>query len=66
MDKKRLKKPHGRPPLYPWETVERARDLRDQGLSYEKIGLEVGVPWRTVADWVRYYYRNYPKGDSNG
>ena len=61
MDKKR-KKPHGRPPLHDWQTVERARDLRDEGWSYERIGLELGVPWRTVVDWVNYTTRSIPNG----
>jgi hypothetical protein len=38
--------------------VDRARALReDEGLSYEAIGLLLGVPWRTVVDWVTYRTR---------
>jgi DNA-binding transcriptional regulator YiaG len=39
-------------------TVERARKLREEDrLSYQAIGLLLGVPWRTVADWVNYRIR---------
>jgi len=43
---------HGRA-KYPTETVDRARDLHDEGRGYKAIGAMLGVPWRTVADWVR-------------
>jgi hypothetical protein len=43
---------HGRA-KWPTETVERARSLRERGKVYKAIGAELGVPWRTVADWCR-------------
>ena len=30
-----------------------ARELYGELRSYAKVGLVLGVPWRTVADWVR-------------
>lgn len=38
---------------YPDSTVRRARALYAELRSYEAVGRELGVPWRTVADWVR-------------
>lgn len=37
--------------------VKCARELREGGMSYAKIGAEIGVPWRTVCDWVNYATR---------
>lgn len=49
---------HGRA-KWPAETVERARTMHDQGRGgYKAIGASLGVPWRTVADWVRYDTRH--------
>lgn len=39
-------------------TVERARQLReDHGWTYARIGAELCVHWRTVADWCNYRTR---------
>ena len=39
-------------------TVERARQLREElGWTYRRIGEELGVHWRTVADWCQYRCR---------
>lgn len=37
--------------------VERAREMREGGSSYQAIGRAVGAHWRTVADWVNYRTR---------
>jgi hypothetical protein len=37
--------------------VARARELRQRGMSYHGIAREIGVPWRTVADWCNYVTR---------
>jgi len=34
--------------------VHRARDLHNQGVGYRAIGKQLGIPFRTVADWCRY------------
>jgi hypothetical protein len=39
------------------QAVERARVLREQGLTYAAIGRALDVHWRTVADWVNYRTR---------
>lgn len=38
---------------WPDATVRQARELYGELRSYAKVGLVLGVPWRTVADWVR-------------
>jgi transposase len=38
-------------------TVERARQLRDEGLTYKQISEAIGVKYWTVRDWVNYYTR---------
>ena len=38
---------------WPDATVTRARELYAEGLSYASVGYLLGVPWRTVADWIR-------------
>jgi hypothetical protein len=43
---------HGRA-KYPSETVAEARRLAIVGFGYKRIGKMLGVPWSTVADWVR-------------
>lgn len=43
---------HGRA-KWPDATVARARELYADGLSYESVGYLLGVPGRTVADWIR-------------
>lgn len=43
---------HGRA-KWPDATVARARELYAEGLSYVSVGYLLGVPWRTVADWIR-------------
>jgi hypothetical protein len=43
---------HGRA-KYSAEIVERARVLHESGHGYKSVGATLGVPWRTVADWVR-------------
>ncbi len=42
---------HGRA-KYPAETVREALRLHSQGLGCERIGAALGVPWRTVSDWL--------------
>ena len=37
--------------------VKRARELREVGMTYIKIGAELGVHERTVYDWVTYATR---------
>jgi transposase-like protein len=37
---------------YPAETVREALRLHSQGLGCERIGAALGVPWRTVSDWL--------------
>ena len=39
------------------DTVSRARELHEGGMGYKRIGRELGVPARTVADWCRYETR---------
>jgi hypothetical protein len=39
------------------ELVRKAREMRESGHSYTVIGKAVGVPWRTVCDWVNYATR---------
>ena len=41
----------------PDAVVRQARELREQGLSYEAIEYMIGIHWRTVADWVNYRTR---------
>jgi hypothetical protein len=36
------------------DIVERARALHGSGMGYKAVGATLGVPWRTVADWVRF------------
>jgi len=43
---------HGRC-RHPKAIVDRARAMHGQGLGYKAVGSALGVPWRTVADWVR-------------
>lgn len=43
---------HGRA-KWPDATVRRARDLYVEIRSYESVGYLLGVPPRTVADWIR-------------
>lgn len=43
---------HGRA-KHPDATVRRARELYAEIGSYESVGYLLGVPWRTVADWIR-------------
>jgi len=38
-------------------TVNMARQMREQGMTYSAIGKQLGVPWRTVWDWVNYATR---------
>lgn len=38
---------------HPAETVKAALSLREQGLSYPKIGKQIGVSEWTVADWCQ-------------
>ena len=52
----RLGEWHGRA-KYPADMVRTARMLRDGGSTYKEIGQSLGVPWRTVADWVSYATR---------
>lgn len=42
---------HGRA-KYPAETVRQALALHGQGLGCKRIGAELGIPWRTVSDWL--------------
>lgn len=35
-------------------TVRQARALHASGLGYQRIGQQLGIPWRTVADWIRF------------
>jgi len=42
---------------YSDETVERARDLHDEGYGYQTIARALGAPWNTVRDWCAYRTR---------
>lgn len=44
---------------YPAETVREALRLQGQGLGCERIGTALGVPWRTVSDWLSGATRGY-------
>ena len=37
--------------------VRRARELHEGGMGYKRIGRQLNVPPRTVADWCRYETR---------
>lgn len=43
---------HGRT-KWPDAVVANARELYTDGLSYASVGYLLGVPARTVADWIR-------------
>lgn len=45
---------------WPDDLVEKAKALRAEGLSCPQIGLELGVPSRTVNHWVTGHRRNPP------
>jgi transposase-like protein len=47
---------HGKASI-PDSTVRRARRMRERGYTYERIGDELGVNRRTVADWVNFRTR---------
>lgn len=38
-------------------TVARARQYREQGMTYTRIAELTGANWRTVADWCQYATR---------
>lgn len=39
------------------DVVRRARELRDKGMTLKQISSEIGVSFRTIADWVNYATR---------
>jgi hypothetical protein len=39
------------------DTVEQARQLRDEGWKQEAIAKQLGVPRRTLSDWLAYKTR---------
>ena len=38
-------------------TVERARQMLDEGKRVFEIAREIGAPYSTVRDWVHYRFR---------
>jgi hypothetical protein len=38
------------------ETHEKALALRKEGFTYEEIGQQISVPWRTVCNWTHHVH----------